>query len=194
MYHYNLNLFGLELRKIRKQLNLTLEGVSALSGINGDALGRIENGKVIPKYETLEYLSPIYKHDLNALLLKYRIDDYSAFYYIKARLESKIDKDEFHTLDIEIMELEKLIESINSNFYKIYIDQLILLAKSIILYKKEHEYNKALNSLIEAMKLTNPNFIIDSYSSFIYSPMELRILMNISFVLNRLGNKKYILI
>ena len=190
MYHYNLNLFGKRLRKIRKQFGFTLENVSVLSGISYDALGRIEGGKVIPKYETLEYLSIIYKQDLNALLLSYRIDDYSAFYDIKTGLEAKIDRDEFYTLDVEVREFEKLIESINSEFYKIYIEQLILLTEAIILYKKDHENNVALNKLIKAMKLTNTDFTLNDYSSFIYSSMEMRILMNIAFILNRLNNKE----
>lgn len=190
MYHYNLSLFGEELRKIRKQFGFTLEDVSELSGVSHDALGRIENGKVIPKYETLEYLSIVYKQDLNALLLKYRIDDYSAFYDIKTRLEAKIDKDEFYTLDVEVRELKKLIEFIYSDFYKIYIEQLILLTEAIILYKKNHKYDEALSKLIKAMKLTNSDFTLDDYSSFIYSSMELRILMNIAFILNRLNNKE----
>lgn len=190
MHHYNLSLFGKRLRKIRKQFGFTLEDVSKLSGISHDALGRIEGGKVIPKFETLEYLSVVYKQDLNALLLKYRIDDYSTLYDIKARLEAKIDRDEFYTLDAEVRELKKLIKSINSDFYKIYIEQLILLTEAIILYKKNHENNAALDKLIMAMKLTNTDFTLNDYSSFIYSSMEFRILMSIAFILNSLNNKE----
>lgn len=193
LYHYNLNLFGKELRRIRKQFKLTLKDVSKLSGINCDTLGRIENGKVIPKYETLEFLSPIYKQDINALFLKYRINDYPVFYDIQAKLEAKIDRDEFNTLDIEIKELEILPKSIIGNFFKNYIEQMILLAKAIILYKNKHENNEALNKLNKAMKLTNPTFVLNDYDSFIYSPMEIRILMNMALVLNRLdGSERYI--
>ena len=145
---------------------------------------------MIPKFETLEYLSVVYKQDLNALLLKYRIDDYSTLYDIKARLEAKIDRDEFYTLDAEVRELKKLIKSINSDFYKIYIQQLILLTEAIILYKKNHENNAALDKLIMAMKLTNTDFTLNDYSSFIYSSMEFRILMSIAFILNSLNNKE----
>ncbi|WIV13365.1 helix-turn-helix transcriptional regulator [Proteiniborus sp. MB09-C3] len=190
MYHYNLNLFGKELRRIRKQFKLTLRDVSELSGVNCDTLGRIESGKVIPKYETLEFLSPIYKQDINTLFLKYRINNYSIFYDIQAKLEAKIDRDEFNTLDIEVKALEKLPKFIIGRFYKNYIEQMILLAKAIILYKNKHENDDALNKLTEAMKLTNPSFILDDYNSFIYSPMEIRILMNMALVLNRLDNSE----
>lgn len=190
MYHYNLSLFGKKLRKIRKQFGFTIENVSELCGISYDAIQRIECGKVIPKYETLEYLSIIYKQDLNALLLKYRINDYSAFYDIRTRLEAKFDKDEFYTLDIEVKELEKLTESISNTYYKIYIEQLILLSKAVVSYKNSHENHKALNELTEAMKLTNPDFTLDDYNSYIYSSMEIRILMNIAFVLNKLNYKE----
>ncbi|WP_132995926.1 helix-turn-helix domain-containing protein [Sporanaerobacter acetigenes] len=80
---FNLISFGEALRNIRGELALTLDDVSELSGINSETIRRIELGKVIPKFETLELLSLAYKQDLNAMFLKYRIDDCSYFYEIK---------------------------------------------------------------------------------------------------------------
>ena len=42
--------FGKALRKIRKDLNLTQNDVSLLSGINSETIRRIENGKVVPRF------------------------------------------------------------------------------------------------------------------------------------------------
>nr|WP_300005478.1 helix-turn-helix transcriptional regulator [Tissierella sp.] len=77
--------FGKALRNIRKDLSLTLSKVTLLSGVNSETIRRIESGKVIPKFETLEFLSNVYKVDLNSLFLEYRVDDYSYFYEIKFR-------------------------------------------------------------------------------------------------------------
>jgi len=186
---FNLISFGETLRKIRSELNLTLDDVSELSGVNSETIRRIELGKVIPKFETLEFLSPIYKHDLNAIFLKYRVDDYYYFYKIKNRLERKFDGDEFDTLYIELEELNTCIKYIKSSFYKELIEQLILLTHAIILYKKNNDNEKSLNKLIEAIKITTSNFSLENYNLFIYSSMEIRILMNIAFVLNRLKHK-----
>ena len=144
---FNLISFGETLRKIRSELNLTLDDVSELSGVNSETIRRIELGKVIPKFETLEFLSPIYKHDLNAIFLKYRVDDYYYFYKIKNRLERKFDGDEFDTLYIELEELNTCIKYIKSSFYKELIEQLILLTHAIILYKKNNDNEKSLNKI-----------------------------------------------
>ena len=185
----NLISFGEALRNIRGELALTLDDVSELSGINSETIRRIELGKVIPKFETLELLSLAYKQDLNAMFLKYRIDDCSYFYEIKNRLERKFDGDEFDTLYIELEELNNCIKHIKSPFYKKLIEQLILLTHAVILYKNNNDNDESLNKLIEAIKITIPDFSLDNYNSFIYSSIEIRILMNIAFVLNGLGHK-----
>ena len=182
--------FGQAIRNIRESLDFTQKYVSLKSEISCETIRRIESGKVMPKFETLELLSIVYKQDLNSIFLKYRIDDYSYFYEIKNRLERKCDRDEFYTLDIELKELNSILNSINSTFYKNLIKQLILLTEAIILYKYNSSHNVALNNLIAAIKITTPEFSLDKYKSFVYSSIEIRILMNIAFVVNRLDHKE----
>ncbi|KKC28553.1 helix-turn-helix protein [Caldanaerobacter subterraneus subsp. pacificus DSM 12653] len=69
-FYYDLEAFGEELKNIRKSLGLSQGDVSKHGFINRDTLRKIENGKVLPKQETLELLSHLYKKDLNELLLK----------------------------------------------------------------------------------------------------------------------------
>lgn len=187
--YFNLISFGKSLRKKRYELDFTLEQISELSGVNSETIRRIENGKVIPKFETLEFLSPIYKEDLTSMFLEYRLDDYSYFYEIKNSLEKKFDGNELGTLYIELKELNNYIKYVNSSFYRNLIEQLILLTYAIILYKNNDDNTKALNKLTEAIKITTPSFSLENYNSFIYSSTEIRMLMNIAFVLNRLGYK-----
>lgn len=181
--------FGNYIRKIRTELNFTQEDVSLLTGINTETLRRIEGGKVIPKFETLEYLSTVYKVDLNEIFLQYRIDDYAYFYELKNNFENKFDEDNFCTLEVELKELKSLIPYINSSYYKNLINQLIIFAEAIVLYKHNNKKDEAIKKLIEAMKITSPNFNLDTYYTSVYSSMEIRILMNIAFVLNRLDNR-----
>lgn len=182
--------FGKALRKIRKDLNLTQNDVSLLSGINSETIRRIENGKVVPRFETLEFLSAIYKQDLNALFLKHRIKDYSYFHELLNRIEGKFDEDEFYTLNIELEKLNTAFNCANNLFYKNLTKQLILLVQAVISYKGNGDNSGALIKLIDALKITTPSFSLDTYKSFTYSSMEIRILMNIAFVMNRLNNKE----
>ncbi|WP_406241872.1 helix-turn-helix domain-containing protein [Tissierella carlieri] len=180
--------FGKELRDMRIKLGLTQNDVSTLTGINTDTLRRIEGGKVMPKFETLSYLSAIYKHDLNTLFLKYRFNDFDSLYELKNKLESKFDRDEFYTLNTELKELNSLIRNIHNSYFKDYLTQLTLLTDAVILYKDEDKYKEAIERLIKAIIITLPTFDLDNYKSLVYSPMEMRILMNIAFVLNKMNN------
>ena len=186
--NFNLIPFGEVLQKTRDDLGFTLDQVSKLSGLNSETIRRIENGKVIPKFETLEFLSPIYKKDLTSMFLEYRLDDYSYFYEIKNRLERKFDGNELDTLYIELEELNTYIKCVNNTYYKNLIKQLILLTNAIISYKN-HNNPKALHELTRAIKITTSDFSLENYNSLIYSSTEIRILMNMAFVLNRLGYK-----
>ena len=186
----NLISFGKAIRKLREGLHLTQKDVSESSGINTETLRRIEHGRVIPRFESLDYLSVTYKKDLINLFLQYQIDEYAYFYYLKNKLEIKFDKNEFYTLDKEVEKLKLLLDSTNNLFHENIIRQLILLTEAVISYKDNKDYNMALDNLEKAMKITIGDFNSADYKSFTYSSMEVRILMNIAFVLNRLNYKE----
>lgn len=184
--YYDLKSFGSEIRKIRNSLELTQNDLSILSNIHTDTLRKIENGKVLPSQETLDLLSPVLKKDLNKLLLNYRFHDYHAFEEIKNRLEIKIDKDEYETLRIELEDLKTLLNSTSHPYFINQINQLALLIESIILNKEYNKPKESLNKLVDAMKITTPNFSLHNYESFVYNSIELRILMNIALLINKL--------
>ncbi len=187
---YNLELFGENLKEIRKALKLNQKEISEATNINESTIRRIENGKVLPQLDTLEILSPIYKYDLISLLIKCRFDDYSVFCKIKNKIEFKLDNGEQHTLHSEFKGLNILLSSTENSYYKNLINQLLLFTEATIIYKDNNNNNTALTKLLKAIKITTPTFSLDNYTSFVYSSMELRILMNIAFVLNRLNNKE----
>lgn len=186
----NLVSFGKALKKIRENLILSKSEVSRLTGVNTETLRRIERGEVIPKFETLDYLTKVYKIDIAKLFVDYRIKDHSYFYELINKIENKIDRDRVSTLLAESRQLESFLKYINNSFYKTSIKQLILLINSVVLYKQKKEYERSLNTLTKAMKLTTPNFSLENYKSFVYNSLETRLLMNITFVLNRLGNTR----
>lgn len=52
---YDTASFGRYMRSVRKSLNLTQTEVESLSSVNIETLRRLEQGKVVPKYETIEF-------------------------------------------------------------------------------------------------------------------------------------------
>lgn len=187
---YNLELFGKNLKELREVLKLSQKYIAEQTNIDDKTIRRIENGKVLPKLDTLEILSPIYKEDLISLILQYRLDDYSAFYEIKNKIELKLDNGEQESLHSEFKGLNILLSSTENIYYKNLINQLLLFTEAAIIYKDNDNNDIALSKLLKSIKITITSFSLDNYTSFVYSSMETRILMNISFVLNRLNKKE----
>lgn len=189
----NLAHFGRFLENIRENLSLTKVEVSRLSGLNTETIRRIEYGEVSPKFETLDRLSGIYKVDVVQLFMEHRLKDYSHFHKLEDNVESLIDRDDVTSLPKVLLELESFYKGIDdTSFYKVSVKQLIFLIKGIISYKHDKEYEKSLSILIEGIRITTPSFSLDNYKYYNYNPTELRVLMNIAFVVNRLGEtRKY---
>lgn len=183
--YFDLENFGKKLYFFRKRLNLTQKDVSLSSGINVDTLRKIENGKVIPKQETLDLLSSVLKEDLNQVLLNYRLDHYSEFHKVKNRIERKLESGEFDTLDVEKTSLQKFLNSNINTYFLNQIKQLVLLIESVILRINDNDFSSSLLKLEDALKITTPDFSLSNYQNFVYNDMEIRILMNISLVLNK---------
>ncbi|MGB9780306.1 helix-turn-helix domain-containing protein [Caldanaerobacter sp.] len=185
-FYYDLQSFGEELKNIRKSLNLTQKDVAEQIYINIDTLRKIENGKVMPHQETLDLLSVVFKKDLNETLLRYRLKDYSTFDKIKNSIETKLESGEFEELEKEALKLKKIIqEGKMSLYYERLLKQLLYLVESIIEKTINNNYEKALEKLIVAMKITIPDFALSDYTAFVYNSIEIRILMNIAFILEK---------
>ncbi|KKC28532.1 tetratricopeptide (TPR) repeat protein [Caldanaerobacter subterraneus subsp. tengcongensis MB4] len=147
---------------------------------------KIENGKVIPKQETLDLLSVVFKRNLNDILLKYRLKDYPAFYKIKNSIETKLENGEFKDLKKEALKLKKIIqEGKMSLYYERLLKQLLYLVESVIEKTINNNYEISLEKLIEAMKITIPEFSLSDYTAFVYNSIEIRILINIAFILEK---------
>ncbi len=123
-------------------------------------LEKIENGKVLPKQETLELLSHLYKKDLNELLLKYRLKDFPTFFDIKCSLENKLESGNFESLKEDVDRLKKLLEKGNmSLYYSKLLNQLLLLAESVFEKQLTKIMKKPWKNFKKQWKLTIPNFL-----------------------------------
>lgn len=186
----NYIIFGRRLEHIREGLSLSKLDVYKLTGISTETIRRIEYGKVIPKFETLDLLSEVYKKDIVKLFIDYRLKDYSYFNELINRIELKFDNHGMSSLYEEAEELKSFVTNIDNSFYKVTIEQMIVLIESIILYRNEKRYEKSLNTLIDGIRLTTPEFSLEKYKDFVYNSLEIRLLMNIAFLVNKLGEKQ----
>ena len=179
--YYNLFLFGERLKSIREKLGLTQKQVVDMAFIDERTLRRMELGKVIPKLETLEALSVIYKTDLVSAIIESRITDYSMLLQTQRNIDLKLINEEMSNFENEFKLIDKLLENIENEYYKILITQFKFFLYGIRYYKNK-EYQNAIDMYINAIKQTLNDFSLDNYKEYSFSLMEIRILMNIALV------------
>lgn len=185
---YNLTNFGDELRRIRQKNGLSQADVNHSTGINEDTLRRIENGSVIPKYETLEILSTVYRCDLLFTLQEFRRSKHFYDYY--SSVDRIIANNEIHLLDDLIFDFKEKLKNNEHLDYLINpaeIRQFELFLEGINRYNtnSSSNHNKAEHTLISALKLTNSKFNIDVFHQFKYNLLDIRILFLLGLVKER---------
>jgi len=191
LHNYQTDEFGSRLRDIRRGLNLTQQDVSEMSGINLDTLRKLENGYVLPRYDTLEILSITYKMDLLEVFKNYRFtsDLYEVYnlldrYIVEYQVENLMTiKEKIYNLDENVYNMMVLASEINK--LKMLIDAIIIISKNDE-SPNEDEMRRAKGLLIEALKIYNPEFSFDNITNNKYTYFDIRILVILAVVVRKL--------
>ena len=154
---YDLKDYSLTLKRIRKSCGYTQMDVKELVGIHEDALRKIENGAVIPKYETLQLLSKAYKVDLLELLSHMKSDQ-NLISYIQ-RINEIIISNDTYEFEMVYQETHDFLEENKKVLLLFNSDEpfkLKLYLKAINEYFKLNEegYLNAEACLMEALSLS----------------------------------------
>lgn len=180
---YRLTAFGKQMRKIRKLCNLTQANVQEATGVNIDTLRRIENGSVIPKFETLEILSGVYKVNILNVLNSFRVDNQITEIYRmldKAIVDGDSDRvNKMNNLNDRIERLDRQ-NIINKN----EVIQLSVFAKATSCFhgNGNYEIESTINELCSSLGLTLINFKLSKFKNYVYSTFELRVLLLIGLL------------
>ena len=181
--------FGEYMKKVRKSLNLTQKDVENLCKINVETLRRLENGKVIPKYDTIEYLSEVYKTDLLSVFSAHRTSEVMYKYYKDLdEIIINYDTDKASNLQEELNKIltnEELSNIVNLN----QVDQLKEVIVGVSAYYNGN-YSESIDSFENALKINNPDFSVESFNTFKYTLLESRILIMLAVSLS--AKKKYV--
>lgn len=186
---YDLTNFSKKLKSIRKSFGYSQTEVSEKTGINSDTLRRLENGMSIPRFDTLEVLSLFYKENLIILLDSYKVSSELSYFY--DLIDYYMVNEDFNSLNDTISTFEIFI---GSNNVKIVdskeIDQLKLFFDGLkVSYNDDDSSQKyALKLLEKALKIGNPLFQINTWGTFKYNFLELRILITIASIAGKLRN------
>lgn len=178
--------FAKELKNLRKKFNLTQIEVAELSFMSRRKYIDIEKGKINPSIEDIISLTKVYKKDLMDSFLKYRK-------YYNHNIENLIDVIEFKLSDMDYDSLDNDIDKLKS-FINLndYIKQYYYAVMGFYHMKSSHlDIDKALINLREAIEINNSSFEIKRYEDFLYSDLELRVLIAIADCLRYRGNFNY---
>jgi transcriptional regulator with XRE-family HTH domain len=193
---YQLDKFGEDIRQIRIESNLSQADVYKTIGISEDTLRRIENGYTIPKFETLEYLSLLYKTDIVLLLSKTRIGHHYALGNITKTLNEMILNNNYEQIDQAIHFINETIANENER----PTDQMLLgkLFQFKILVEIIQDYNANPNiiknqialipHILKALELTIVDFKISAILLYQLDFIEIRLLIIYCEIL-RLNNQ-----
>lgn len=176
---YDTAAFGKYMRSVRKSLNLTQMEVEERSSVNIETLRRLEQGKVVPKYETIEYLSRVYKHDLLLVFSLHRTSQIMYDFY--GKLDEVIldnDLDKIESLDHEFKLVAEGQEMANI-IDKDQIRQFKILLEGMRAYVNR-DFEGALDLFLTSMKISNKAFTLGNYKKQKFDLLESRIMMLIA--------------
>ena len=184
---YELVDFSEKMRKIRDSLDYSRQDVSNLTGINTDTLRKIEKGISVPRFETLEILSHLYKIDLLLLLNNYKANTTTTYYYDSINFFLvRNDIKSFLELHTEFCNWNKL-HNINALINRSELLQLELFFEALFLDLSEQDcsFKQVIENLVASLRVTIPSFTLENWKTFNYNVLELRILYCIaSYLLN----------
>ncbi len=182
---YELTEFSSRLKKIRNSLGYTRKFVSESIGINVDTLRKIENGYNIPRFDTLESLSHLYKTDLLKLLNNFKNNTTITYFYesINTYLIN-------NNIDSLVNLYDEFLIWLKSGTYSLVNQAELLQFKEYFYVLKmkftdeKYTYEQAIEKLSTTIQITSPRFSLNSWKLKKFSVLELRILYCIaSFLL-----------
>jgi transcriptional regulator with XRE-family HTH domain len=138
---YNLIEFGNKIRTIRKNMHLSQIEVTKFIAMQRDTLRRIENGEVIPRIETIDKLSVIYKVDCMKIFTDYKISVDNYVTNNISRISKKFRNYKFDSIQDEIIKFEEIFNlldyhdddysTIKTQQYKLYLKCLASIFKTL---------------------------------------------------------------
>lgn len=185
---YDSEAFGHKLRDLRKRCGLSQLEVSTRTGMNCDTLRRIENGSVIPRFESLEVLSDLYKVNLLQVLDQFKVSNLLLnFYEALDHVLLKSDQDALEMLCQRFeVELPNLHLSVTAQDLDLFSDFLATLK---MCYRPESD-NKVVgaNQLWSLLLKSHPGIQISNLSNLGFTTFEQRVLLIYAVVLAEIGH------
>lgn len=178
----NLKNFGSAAKALRESLGYSRYFVNEKTGIKRDTLARIENGESIPRYDTLDSLSVLYKVNMHLLFeSKREINDINDFYRYADNLITNFDTDSISRLNDlydDFAEKNKLSKQVFSDEDLVRFKQIINLITIFYSVKKD-DYIHEIEQTLSILGSTDCN-LDDILTKKHFDPIEYRLIILLS--------------
>ena len=185
---FDMKNFGSKLKAIRDSLCWTRADVAQMTGINEDTIYKIENGKVLPRYETLEILSYAYNLDLLHMLAQNRTS--KLFFDFDKMLDELIynfNERKLTNIRKQFVKIKNDIRT-QSVYNKINIIEQYELFLLGVEHYNSHLFHESISVLEAGIRKRNRIFSITNWKSYKYSFLEVRMLILIALSYTEIGN------
>lgn len=180
---YELNSFSEQLKHLRKNLGFTIQDVAHATGINQSTIKQLENGKCIPRIDTIQILSSFYKCDL-LTLLSIKIKDFTTMQLFD-EISDRSSQGDIYALVQSISTISNYLESktITPIEYKdleqlkCYVEGLLFATEANSFFDR---HNDACEKFISALSIRNRTFSIGCFENYKYSVIEMQILYSLA--------------
>lgn len=184
IHTYDMKKLGQKLKEYRLISGFTQKEVTELSKVSKDTLRRIENGHVIPRYDTIIILSKIYRFDLMKLFNQYALDEPLLKYY--ELIDNSILCNDVDLLKSYYEEISDIINHPDTKSNLVILTEakqmLKLFESTIVLLESLAEDKKSISRLAkEGISLRHKDFHISNYQHFKYNFIEIRLLLVYAF-------------
>lgn len=195
---YDMVHFGSDIKHLRESIGLTQSDVYKQTGISEDTLRRIENGKSIPKLETLFYLSLIYKTNLIQLINSATIFNVYSGSHLMDEVKEMIINNDYQNIDFVLLEIDAVILKYDCEIMNQLLLDRLLIFKDFVEIVKKYKYNptqivdkeKLMNQIILALTKSNESFSLEVLESCNLNPIEIRLMLVYCDLLRTLHREK----
>lgn len=181
---YNFKVLGSFIKKLRTDKDMSQNTLAKKAFISRQALGKIEAGKVEPKISTLVFLSNILDYDLLAFFNSLH-NPINSINIVLSEIDRSILSRDLSSID----ELTKILKAFKktypSKLISNYVNQIILLTKSMVETYEHKNFITSIGLLTDAMKITNKKFSIKDHNDYTFHNFELRIVNSLITGLRR---------
>lgn len=187
LYSNDINNFGRNIKKIRERLRLSLYDVSDKTGLKRQTISNIERGNCIPRIDTLDILSNVYKVNIYKMFDESRkVHEFALLYKKLDQIITTLDLSNLDNICNDIRDFVSInIEKKNNNINKYELESINYFIEFINkVYRSKEISQTEILEILKHLEINDINHLTNDYlNNRLFTFIEYRLLMVLSMLL-----------